>query len=280
MGFANNEEKGIMITLAVDDRAETARQIMGLMQEIDPAGTHLAGCDPMELIDSVDESRPDVIWLDIEMPGMNGLEMAAEVKHRSPDTNIVFVTGFPEYAVDAFGLHASGFVVKPATKEKLRDEIENLRRPVEIRDSKRVRVQCFGNFEVFADDTVVRFSRSLSKEALAYLIDRRGAACTVSEICSVIWEDRQADKKLKSQCRVIMAALKKDLEALGAGDILFKNWNTWGIDASKISCDYYDFLKGDTRAVNSFRGEYMAQYSWAEMTVGSLYDISAAGEEI
>lgn len=50
------------------------------------------------------------------------------------------------------------------------------------------------------------------KEALAYLIDRRGAGCTVGEICSVLWEDRQTDKKLKSQCRVIMAALKRELE--------------------------------------------------------------------
>ena len=88
---------------------------------------------------------------------------------------------------------------------------------------------------------------------------------------------RQADKKLKSQCRVIMAALKKDLDAVGAGDVLVKNWNTWGVDTTKISCDYYDFLKRDSGAINSFRGEYMAQYSWAEMTIGNLFDINDAG---
>lgn len=141
-------------------------------------------------------------------------------------------------------------------------------------------MQCFGNFEVFADGSIVKFTRSLSKEALAYLVDRRGAGCTVGEICSVLWEDRQADKKLKSQCRVVMAALKADLAAIGAEEILVKNWNTWGVDASKISCDYFDFLKRDSIAVNSFRGEYMAQYSWAEMTVGTLFDITEAGSDI
>lgn len=263
-----------MVTLAIDDRLSVAQQISNMMISIDPDGTHQAGDDPSVLLDFVEKERPDIVWLDIEMPDMNGLEMAAKIKGISPDSNIVFVTGFPQYAVDAFGLHVSGFVLKPATEENLRDEIENLRRPVLKDDDNMVRVQCFGNFEVFGRDGILKFTRALSKEAFAYLIDRRGAGCTVGEICSVLWEDRQADKKLKSQCRVIMAALKKDLSDAGFGNVLVKNWNTWGVDAAKVCCDYYDFLKRDSGAVNSFRGEYMAQYSWAEMTIGSLIDIS------
>lgn len=263
-----------MITLAVDDRLSIAQQIRDKMTGIDPEGTHMAGNDPAEMLVSVEKNKPDIVWLDIEMPGMNGLEMAAKIKGASPDSNIVFVTGYPEYAIDAFGMHVSGFVLKPVTEEKLREEIDNLRRPVVKKEDTLLRVQCFGNFEVFGRDGILKFTRSLSKEAFAYLVDRRGAGCTVGEICSVLWEDRQADKKLKSQCRVILAALKRDLTNAGAGDVLVKEWNTWGVDTSRISCDYYDFLKRDSVAVNSFRGEYMAQYSWAEMTVGRLFDIT------
>ena len=263
-----------MVTLAVDDRLPTAQQIRDIMIGIDSKGTHLAGDDPVKLLGTVEEYKPDIVWLDIEMPGMNGLEMAAEIKKRSPETNIVFVTGFPEYAVDAFGLHVSGYVLKPATEHKLREEIENLRRPVSQKEETLLRVQCFGNFEAFSGEGIVKFSRTLSKEALAYLIDRRGAGCTVGEICSVLWEDRQADKRLKSQCRVVMSALKKDLDKIGAGEVLVKNWNIWGVDTSKVNCDYYDFLKGDVEAVNSFLGEYMSQYSWAEMTIGNLIDVN------
>lgn len=263
-----------MVTLAIDDMLSSAQQIKDMMAGIDPDGIHLAGDDSTGLLGTIEENRPDIAWLDIEMPGMNGLEMAAKIKQLSPDTNIVFVTGFPEYAVDAFGMHVSGYVLKPANEAKLRDEINNLRYPVPKKEEDLLKVHCFGNFEVFSSEGIVKFSRALSKEAFAYLVDRRGAGCTVGEICSVLWEDRQADKKLKSQCRVIMAALKKDLENVGAGDVLVKNWNTWGIDTNKISCDYYDFLKRDSGAVNSFRGEYMAQYSWAEMTIGNLFDIT------
>ncbi|MBR3124056.1 MAG: response regulator [Mogibacterium sp.] len=265
-----------MITLAVDDILSTAQQIRDLMKEIDPEGCHYAESDPGEVHRLAIEKRPDLIWLDIEMPGINGLELAAEIKTNLPDTNIVFVTGYSNYAVDAFGMHVSGYVLKPVTKERLLDEIENLRIPLKEKpdDEKLLRVQCFGNFEVFGRDGIVKFGRSLSKEAFAYLIDRRGAGCTVAEICSILWEDRTADKSLKSQCRVVMGALKKDLEKIGAEAVIVKNWNTWGIDTSKVDCDYYNFLKGDSGAVNLFRGEYMSQYSWAEMTVGRLFDIT------
>ena len=265
-----------MITLAVDDILSIAQQIRDLMKEIDPDGSHYAESDPAEIQRLVIEKRPDLIWLDIEMPGLNGLELAAEIKTALPDTNIVFVTGYSDYAVDAFGMHVSGYVLKPVTKDRLLDEIANLRIPLkdEPDDKNRLRVQCFGNFEVFGRDGIVKFGRSLSKEAFAYLIDRRGAGCTVAEICSILWEDRTADKGLKSQCRVVMGALKKDLEKVGAGNVIVKNWNTWGIDTNKVDCDYYCFLRGDSGAVNSFRGEYMSQYSWAEMTVGRLFDIT------
>ena len=71
-----------------------------------------------------------------------------------------------------------------------------------------------------------------------------------------------------------MASLRKDLEAAGAGDVLVKGWNTWGIDAAKIACDYYDYLRNADSAANTYRGEYMAQYSWTDMTSGSLYQMS------
>ncbi|MBR3125698.1 MAG: response regulator [Mogibacterium sp.] len=262
-----------MISIAVDDNLVIAENIRKIMQTIDPEGSHIAECSQQEALGTAGNLRPDIIWLDIEMPGMSGLTMASEIKKISPDTNIIFVTGFPEYAVDAFGMHVSGYVLKPVAEEKILKEIDNLRRPLTKKEEFPVRVQCFGNFEVFRGNEILKFSRSLSKEAFAYLVDRRGAGCTVGEICSVLWEDRQADSKLKSQCRVIMASLKKDLENAGANDVIVKNWNLWGVDTAKISCDYYDFLKRDSGAINSFRGEYMAQYSWAEMTIGSLFDI-------
>ncbi len=263
-----------MRTIAIDDQLSVANEVSEIMHEIDPEGTHEAFNDQMLALASIVNDKPDIAWLDIEMPGLSGFEMAAGIKKISPDTNIVFITAYSQYALEAIGMHPSGYVIKPVTKEQLIDEINNLRQPAKKKEeSAKLRVQCFGNFEVFCEGKMVRFSRSLSKEALAYLIDRRGAGCTVNEICSVLWEDKEIDTNRKSQCRVVLGSLRKDLEAVGAGDVVVKMWNTWGVDTGKVSCDYYDFLRNDKDAVNQFRGEYMAQYSWAEMTAVSLYDM-------
>lgn len=262
-----------MVTIAVDRLLPVAQQIRDTLIGIDTEGTHFAVDDPKEVLGLIETNEPDVIFLEVDLPAMSGFDLALNIRQTFPDVNIVFVTDHPEYAVEAFRLRASGFVLKPVSEEILREEIANLRRPPKHTSETLLRVQCFGNFEAFGNNGIIKFSRSLSKEALAYLIDRRGAECTVGEICSVLWEDRRADKQLKSQCRVIMSSLKRDLAKAGAEDAIIKDWNEWAIDTGKVSCDYYDFLRNDSTAVRSFRGEYMSQYSWAEMTTGVLYDI-------
>ena len=260
-----------MITISVDDQPMVSDEIVKIMGEIDPTGTHSGYSDINQALEYVKEAKPDVAWLDIEMPGMSGLELSMEIKKLSPLTNIVFVTGHEKFAYQSFQLHASGFVLKPITKEALMRELDNLRNPVEIKRTGLIRVQCFGNFEVFdKDDHPIKFKRSRSKEIFAYLIDRRGALCSVGELCGIIFEDREEDRNLKKQMRVFLASLREDLAQAGAEKVLVKGWNAYGVDCSLIDCDYIDYLKGDSVAINSFMGEYMIQYSWSEMTLGEL----------
>ncbi len=260
-----------MVTISVDDQFNVAKEIADMMYEIDPAGEHVPFSDTDEALEYVKEENPDVAWLDIEMPGISGLELSMEIKKASPMTNIIFVTGHEKFAYQSFQLHASGFILKPATIDALKRELENLRNPVEVKRTGILRVQCFGNFEVFdKDDHPVKFKRSRSKEILAYLIDRRGALCSVGELCGVLFEDREEDRALKKQLRVFLSSLKDDLAKIGAADVLVKGWNAYGVDCSLINCDYLNYLKGDNQAVNSFLGEYMIQYTWAEMTLGEL----------
>lgn len=261
-----------MITIAVDDNINVAKEIVKMMGEIDAEGEHTAYSDTKMALEYVKDKLPDVAWLDIEMPGISGLELATEIKKLSPKTNIIFVTGHEKFAYQSFKLHASGFVLKPVQKEDIIRELDNLRNPIERNDDNGIlRIQCFGNFEAFdRHGNPVIFQRSKSKELFAYLIDRRGALCTNNELCAILFGDRVNDNSLKSQFRLYFSKLKQDLGKVGAEDIIVKAWNSCGIDTSKIDCDYYNYLKGDTYALNSFQGEYMSQYSWAEMTLGEI----------
>ena len=71
---------------------------------------------------------------------------------------------------------------------------------------------------------------------------------------------------------MIVAELSRTLEAANARDILLRERNQLSIDPTQFDCDAYDFLAGDPVAINSYRGDYMSCYSWAEYSVGMFED--------
>lgn len=117
---------------------------------------------------------------------------------------------------------------------------------------------------------MIPFEREKAKELLAYLIDRRGAAVTNAEIAAVLWEGAAEDEKIKNYVKVITTTLRRNLKTAGAGAILQKTRGHLAIDMSKIKSDVDDFRKGDILAINSYHGEYMSNYSWAEFTNACL----------
>ena len=205
----------------------------------------------------------DVAFLDVEMAGINGVELAEQLKLRNPDVNLIFATGFSSYQGNAFDLHASGYLMKPITAEKVKRELDNLRRPVP--EEKRIQVQCFGNFEVYLDGIPLEFKYHKTKELLAYLVDREGALCTNGEIITNLFGDDNHEAYLRS--------LRKDLldtlEAAGCADVIAQQRGRLGIVPQAIRCDYYDWCDGK-RMGNAYLGEYMAQYSWSEYTNAAL----------
>ena len=74
--------------------------------------------------------KMDVAFLDIELCGESGIELAKELCALNPHTNIIFLPGHSEYTGEALDLHCSGYVLKPLTPEKIQREISHLRYPV------------------------------------------------------------------------------------------------------------------------------------------------------
>ena len=185
------------------------------------------------------------------------------------------VTEHPEYALEALQIFVSGFLLKPANESDVRSVLENLRYPPEDAPAG-IKVQCFGNFEVFVGGRPLSFKRSKSKELLAYIVDRNGATCTNGEMLAVLWEDKPDTASLHSHLRNLIFDLSHTLEDAGVNGLLVRGRSTLALDTSKVDCDYYNFLRGDRSAVNSYRGEYMTQYSWAEVTRSALHQQAAA----
>lgn len=214
----------------------------------------------------VSENDVDIAFLDINMRGMGGLELAKKIVEASPDCKIVFCTGYGEYAVDAFQLHASGYLMKPITAEGVQREIDHIKGS---RSSDRaMTVKCFGNFEVLYQGKSLPFKRSKSKELLALLIDRAGSGVTAKQICAVLFPDNMDDSKNVAYLRQLVMDLKNTLKEIGAEDILQHDTPYYRVNTDRIQCDYLSHLETGSP---EFRGEYMTQYSWAEETCAALY---------
>ena len=259
-----------MKIIAVDDEKLALDTLVDSIEKTVPGAGVNGFRRPEEALAYVRENGCEIAFLDIKMRGMTGLELARRLKEIRGEINIIFVTGYSEYSLDAFRLYASDYLLKPATPDAVKQAMEHLRNPVRPEQAKRVRFQCFGNFEAFVDNRPLAFRRVRSKELLAYLVDRMGASVTMGELMTVIWEDGPDTLSRQSNLRNLIAELRNVLAEAGVEQIILKNRNSIALDCKAVDCDYYDFLRHIPYAVNAYHGEYMAQYSWAEVTTAAL----------
>ena len=255
--------------LIADDERNARENLEMKIKQIPQISSVKMFANPYDVLDYAGKNHIDIAFLDIEMPEINGIEMAMRLKKIQPKMNIVFVTGYSQYAADAFRVKASDYLLKPATVESIMEALDNLRCPAPVSNAK-IRIQTFGNFELFINGNPLQITRSKPKELLAYLVDKRGASVTAGQIAAVLWENKDYNRSIQKQTQTVISLLMKILKEAGLGDIIIKGWNNIAVDVRKFDCDYYGFLNGDPAAVNSYTGEYMSEYSWAEMTAGML----------
>lgn len=265
-----------MHILAVDDERAALEALIGELKSVFPEEEIHGEKKPSEAIiwaKALLESKNalDYAFLDIQLRNANGIELARQLKELFPEVRLIFCTAYSEYAFDAFGLYAKGYLLKPILASDIVKVLNEMVADWKSSPSpleRDIKICTFGNFEVFIDGEILTFEREKAKELFAFLVDRRGTSVTTKEIAGVLWEDMPYDSSTKNMVTTIVASLKKTLKEVGIEDILIKTWNHLAIDITKIKCDAYDYENLDAAAINSFRGEYMAQYSWAEFTTG------------
>ena len=254
-----------MIAIAVDDEILMLGALVAAIEASPDIAEVSSFSDCEEALSFVKENYVDVAFLDINMRGMGGLTLAEKIVAERPNCKIVFCTGYEEYAIPAFKIHASGYLMKPISAEDVQSEIDNIKG---VRQKEKpLTVKCFGNFEVYAKDEKVVFKRLKSKELFAFLVDRNGAGMTAKQICAVLFPDDMDDTKNAAYLRQLVLDLKNTLKSVGAEGVLCHETPCYRIDTSLIKCDYVSYLENGKP---EFFGEYMTQYSWAEETCAML----------
>ena len=175
-----------MIAIAVDDEALMLRALVRAISASPDISSVEQFSDCEKALEYAKANPINVAFLDINMRGMGGLALAEKIVAANPNCKIVFCTGYEEYAIPAFKLHASGYLMKPISAEDVQGEIDNIKG---VRQKEKLlEVKCFGNFEVYAKGERLLFKRSKTKELLAFLVDRNGAGMTAKQICAVLFQ--------------------------------------------------------------------------------------------
>lgn len=220
-----------MITLSVDDQQEATNLMKKMLTKIDPNGTHLTAANMDEAFALLSD-KVQIIFLDIEMPGLSGIEAADILQKRYKKLNVIFVTGHPEYSFPAHSVHPSGFLAKPVDEQDILRELKHLRYPIEEQKSQ-LRVRC-SPFAVFVGDKLLGFKSDRTMELFAYLVYRNGAICTNGELLGVLWEGN-ADKN--GRLRQLTMDMRDCLREIGAEDIIIKKYGKIGINTNLIEIE-------------------------------------------
>lgn len=245
--------------LALEEFEDTCRDL-GIEDEI------VKFNNPLDALSYVAQNKVDIAFLDIEMPVIKGIELAKRIKVLSPNVRVIFTTGYSDYALEAFGVDAVDYVLKPYEPQTIKKAYDKALLIKDAVSENHILIKTFGYFDVFVEGKSVNFSSAKSKELLALLVDRNGGVVSTEQAISVLWEGRAYDETVQSLFRKVLRSLRATLEEIGISEILVDNRNQRSIDKTKFSCDYYELLENGKSDKVKYFGKYMDQYAWAQST--------------
>lgn len=270
----------------LDDEKPALKVLSKLIEERNDVQVVGAYTDPLEMFDDASRLMPDLVFLDIEMPEMNGLQMAARLRELRDDLEIIFVTAYRQYALDAFRVNAIDYLLKPVEPDMLHRTLERVVKrkggsvPLEATETG-TRIACFGGFEIYEGGQAepVRFPTVKAEELFAYLLIHRSTMISKWTLCDNLWPEVASTDKVEHKLHVTMHRMKKTLRDSGINVRMSSQRGFYRMDCDEV-CDYVLFeqavtnmadvkkekTEALTKAFGLYKGPLFANrdYAWCE----------------
>lgn len=256
----------------------------GLRMELeDIGGIEVAGMyeDGQSLLEEIGSINPDIVFLDIEMPKMDGFELLERMLEKGLTPNIVFVTAYSHYAVKAFEINAVDYIVKPVTKDRLIKTLERITPDAPKISKHKIQINCFRHFSIISSGKEINagWRTRKAEELIAYLLCEKGRFVSKEMIAEALWPGQEAEKSV-SNLYLAYYYIKKREGRFGVKIPIESERGKMRIRLEEIDCDMISFdglvkacadknaqdrIEMMERAVELYQGVLLkdAYYSWS-----------------
>ncbi|WP_168120421.1 response regulator [Paenibacillus sp. HB172176] len=278
----------VMLIDDEEDALDLLSILLGQMGDVAVAGRYMNPIQALEELEATRDAPVDAVFLDIQMPGMKGMEAARRIRDMYPGMLIVFTTAYAEHAVEAFEIQSIDYLLKPFTLERLRisvDRVQQSRFVPAAQDRQSASsdpvVRSMGGFQIAmpgeANKSLIWKTRK-EKELCAFLIHYEGEAVDTATIIEALWPGHDLSKA-KTYLYTCLSYLRKSLAEHHIGIHIRKAnqgfmavLNERVVDAialEQLLQDVFVEAEMDETAYDKikrmYRGDYMeaCDYGWA-----------------
>ncbi|RJE87479.1 response regulator [Paenibacillus sp. 1011MAR3C5] len=244
--------------------------------------------DPHKGKEHIIQSDVDIVFLDIHLPEISGLELAEQLLEKKPYLSIVFVTAYNDYAVRAFELDALDYIVKPVLKERLLKTINRLKERRESAGDERrqescIRMKLFRQAEIGSGShpyELMHWRTAKAQELFLYLLLHRKELVRKSTLIDLLWPEAEDSEKVYAQLYTTVYHVRKGLSGLGRHFELMNATDGYRLDVVDVGFDVEEWesavsldqpLKAETidrytAAMELYSGDFLQEYDywWAE----------------
>lgn len=238
--------------IAVDDEPH-------VLERLERMAAQIADLDLCAVFDSgeaclayLEHNQVDAVFLDIEMPGMDGLSLADRILDLHDQMDLVFVTAYQEYAVQAFEVQAVDYLLKPLSEERLERAVRRL--AGEGRRSSKgngggndggnggsaVEIRCFQQFTVLVNGQALSWKHTKARELLAFLVQKRGVPVGWEKIADALWPEFRP-QQAHTNFHATSYLLRKELARAGIGQIYQNLRGNYRVQPELFRCDLYEY---------------------------------------